>query len=90
MVRIVLSLAVAALIGVAVRPSAATAQAAIGNRANGLSYQPTQGQVASREKAAGVQPPSAPVDKRLETIDRTLLRKEGASTSSVPNVAARP
>ncbi len=61
----------------------------IGNRANGRDYQPTPGEVAPRERAAGVQP-SANQEKAtnqdLEKLDDSLLRQEGLSTKSVPKL----
>ncbi len=62
-----------------------------GNRANGLDYQPTPGEVIPREKAAGVQPPAAQqrsTDQVLERTDKKLLQDEGQSTKSVPNLTA--
>lgn len=62
----------------------------IGNRANGFDYQPTPSEVVPREKAAGVRPSrmsQEETNRDLEQIDRNLLREEGASTSSVPNLA---
>ncbi len=65
------------------------AQAATGNRANGLNYQPTPNEVVPREKAAGVQPPAAQRgsnSRTLENIDKNLLHDEGKSTKSVPKM----
>lgn len=62
----------------------------IGNRANGLSYQPTPGQVRPAERHAGVQPPQTreqTENRDLERIDRNALRSEGMSTKSVPDMA---
>jgi hypothetical protein len=59
----------------------------IGNRANGFSYQPTPGQVVTREVLAGVRPSKTKLeatDQILEGIDRSLLRDEGLSETSVP------
>jgi hypothetical protein len=64
----------------------------IGNRANGFSYQPTPGEVVSKEKAAGLRPSDSSqqaTDKDLDKIDRDLLKDEGMSTSSVPKLAPR-
>jgi hypothetical protein len=64
----------------------------IGNRANGLSYQPTPREVVSKEKAAGVRPSTASqqaTDQELADIDRRLLLEEGLSTSSVPRLTPR-
>lgn len=63
---------------------------AIGNRANGRDYQPTPSEVVPREKAAGLRPSDAQqqaTDQQLEKTDRQLLRSEGLSTKSVPNIA---
>lgn len=65
---------------------------AIGNRANGFSYQPTPGEVRPREVAAGVRPSSgrqAETDRALETMDRNLMRDEGMSLQSVPEFTPR-
>jgi hypothetical protein len=65
----------------------------IGNRANGLSYQPTPSEVLPREKAAGLLPSTTQRDatsQELERMDRDLLREEGLSTKSVPNLATAP
>ena len=67
----------------------ASAQIETGNRANGLDYQPTPNEVRPREKAEGIQPPVAQqkADGRmLERMDKNLLREEGQSTKSVPNL----
>jgi hypothetical protein len=65
----------------------------IGNRANGLNYQPTPSEVLPREKAAGLLPSAGQRDatsQELENMDRDLLREEGLSTKSVPNLASPP
>jgi hypothetical protein len=64
----------------------------IGNHANGFDYQPTPSEVIPREKAAGVRPSATSeenTNRELEELDRDLLRKEGLSTSSVPNMTPR-
>ena len=76
----------------AATPAAAqnSAPQANGNRANGLSYQPTPSQVVPREKAAGVQPPAAQQERAnrdLRQTDRKLLQEEGLSTKSVPKLS---
>ena len=61
-----------------------------GNRANGFDYQPKPSEVVPRERAADILPPAAQqkaTDRTLEQIDKNLLRDEGASTKSVPNMA---
>lgn len=61
----------------------------IGNRANGKDYQPTPSVVIPREKATGVLPPPSQekaTDQELERIDKTLLREQGMSTKSVPDL----
>lgn len=65
--------------------------AANGNRANGLNYQPTPGQVAPREKAAGVAPSRTQrqqTDQALWNRDARLLKSQGLSTKSVPGHGA--
>jgi hypothetical protein len=92
MSRFALSVIMAVLIESVVRPSSGLAQAAIGNRANGFSYQPTPEEVVPREKALGVRPSPAQqsaTDEELERIDRDLLRKEGVSPGSVPDIKPR-
>jgi len=89
MSRIIRSLAAVALTGAVALPAALAAPPAIGNRANGLDYQPTPSEIATLEKADSVQF-SAPSHPQLENIDRNLLREEGASTTSVPDVATHP
>lgn len=69
--------------------TASTPPAAIGNRANGLSYQPTPSEVVPRERAAGIQPNGdneAAKDRDLERIDKDALRSVGQSTESVPKM----
>ena len=59
----------------------------IGNRANGLSYQPMPGQTVPREVLAGVRPSKTRLqatNEILESIDRRLLHDEGLSDTSVP------
>jgi hypothetical protein len=61
--------------------------AAIGNRVNGNSYQPTPREVAPREKAAGVAPSSGQKRQNGQTLwnqDARLLKREGLGTKSVP------
>jgi hypothetical protein len=56
------------------QPAAPPAE--IGNRANGFDYQPTQGAVVAREKAAGITPDQQQEQKEnqtLEQLDRKLL-----------------
>lgn len=60
-----------------------------GNRANGRDYQPTPSEVVPREKAAGIGPSGAQKDANgqlLERMDKDLLREQGLSTKSVPNL----
>jgi hypothetical protein len=60
-----------------------------GNRANGFDYEPKPSEVVPRESAAGIVPPAAQqkaTDQTLEQMDKNLLRDEGASTKSVPNM----
>ena len=62
--------------------------AAIGNRANGLSYQPTPNEVEPREKAAGLAPEAAQqrrINDELWRLDAQALKREGLSAKSVPN-----
>ncbi|HTR18105.1 MAG TPA: hypothetical protein VMI52_13870 [Acetobacteraceae bacterium] len=62
--------------------SAASAQPRNGNEQNGFDYQPTQGEVGLRERAAGVAPSTEherTLDKEMEQINRDLLREEGLS-----------
>ena len=59
----------------------------IGNRANGLSYQPTPGQVGPREQAAGVAPRAQQQQRTnddLFRMDAQSLKSEGLSPNSVP------
>jgi hypothetical protein len=61
----------------------------IGNRANGLDYQPTPSEVIPREKAAGIEPSVArerAANEDLARIDKDLLLSEGISTESVPKL----
>jgi hypothetical protein len=61
----------------------------IGNRANGKSYQPTPAEVHPREKAVDIRPSQQQEqaeDKELHHLDKSLLRSEGLSTKSVPNM----
>ena len=67
----------------------ASPPSAIGNRANGLSYQPTPSEVAPRERAAGIQPNKdgeAAKNRDLEAIGKDALRGVGQSTESVPKM----
>jgi hypothetical protein len=60
-----------------------------GNRANGLNYQPTPGEVVPRERSAGVQAPPAKqqeTNQDLERMDKNLMRSEGLGTQSVPKM----
>jgi len=50
------------------QPAAPPAE--IGNRANGFDYQPTQGAVQAREKAAGI----TPDQQQQQQEDQTLLQ----------------
>lgn len=71
-------------------PGGSSVPREIGNRANGFDYQPTPGEVGPREKSAGVQLPAAQrnaTDQELEQMDKNLLREQGLSTKSVPNMA---
>ena len=80
-------------IGVAMLPKVGVAQTATGNRANGFNYQPTPAEVDQREKKVGVRQSAAQqlaTDRDLEDIDRMLLRNEGMSTKSVPDIQPRP
>jgi hypothetical protein len=64
-----------------------TVPAAIGNRANGRSYQPSQGMVGLREHAAGIAPSEQQqraTNDELFKLDKKSLQKEGQSTTSVP------
>ena len=64
---------------------AGTPPAEIGNRSNGLSYQPTPNEVDGREAAKGIRPPAAEqraTDRRLEKTDKQLLREEGLESDS--------
>jgi hypothetical protein len=64
-----------------------TVPAEIGNRANGLSYQPSAGSVGLREHAAGVAQSGQArraTDDALWKLDKQSLQKEGQSTASVP------
>ncbi len=61
----------------------------IGNRANGRSYQPTPAEVEPREKAADIRPSAQQEhadDRELQHLDKKLLRSEGLSTKSVPEI----
>jgi hypothetical protein len=81
--------ALTALLGLACTPITAKAQPYTGNHANGNVYQPTPTQVLPLERRDGVAatPSQATENGRtLETIDRDLLRSDGVSTSSVPNM----
>jgi hypothetical protein len=65
---------------------------AIGNRANGFSYQPTPREVDPREASLGLRPSrehQASMDQALENLDRSLMRDEGLSTASVPRFTSR-
>ena len=86
------ALMIAAMATVGLAPVAmaqGSVPAEIGNRANGLNYQPTPGEVGPREKAAGLLPPTSQqraTNQELEQLDRDLLRDEGLSTKSVPDL----
>ena len=61
--------------------------AAIGNRANGLSYQPTLGGVTAREQSAGVRPSPSQLsseDKELDRINRQLLGPKATPPVAAP------
>lgn len=74
----------------AAAPHLAHAQARIANHANGLAYQPTQGEVSQAEQAAGVAPAHPRrLDEEIDDLDRQLLQSEGAPTNSVPPVPAQ-
>ncbi len=90
MVRIS-ALVLAMLLATASAATSADAQPQTGNRANGRDYQPSQGEVLPREKAAGVAPDSQQQqesDRALEQVDKNLLKSEGKSTASVPPIAS--
>ncbi len=66
---------------------------AIGNRANGYSYQPRPSEVDPREVTAGIRPSAAArkaTDHVLADLDTELLRDEGKSVSSVPRFDRLP
>jgi hypothetical protein len=89
MSRIIITIAMAASIGGAVVPCTGMAQPETGNRANGYDYQPTPGEVLPLERRDGVAATpeqGASHGRTLEKIDRELLRNNGLSTSSVPNM----
>ena len=68
---------------------AASPPRAIGNQANGLSYQPTPSEVAPRERAAGIQQnkdDEAAKNRDLEAIGKDALRGVGQNTESVPKM----
>jgi hypothetical protein len=80
---------VIALLGLACTPITAKAQPYTGNHENGNVYQPTPTQVLPLERREGVaatQSQATESGRTLETIDRDLLRSDGVSTSSVPNM----
>jgi hypothetical protein len=92
-VAIVIAIATICLTGAASAQSSneSSVPRVIGNRANGFSYQPTPSEVVPREEAEGLRPSrmsQEQVNRELEKIDRDLLREEGASTSSVPNLSS--
>jgi hypothetical protein len=61
----------------------------IANIANGFDYQPTPSEVAPREREAGIEPSAdqqRAIDQELGNMDADLLRSEGLSTRSVPNM----
>ncbi len=92
MTRLVLCATAAVLVAAFAFTPGSFAQPSTGNRANGFNYQPTPGEVDSREKAIGTRPSASSqraTDKTLEDIDRDLLRKEGLSTHSVPSAKPR-
>lgn len=88
--RTLAAIAVFALTGTALAqtpPGNNQPPASIGNRANGLDYQPTPNEIVPREKAAGVLPPAAQeraIDQELRQLDYQALKSEGMSTQSVP------
>jgi hypothetical protein len=80
---------VVCVIGAAMAPiaNAESIPCEIGNRANGLSYQPTSREVDAREASMGVRlsrQHQASMDQTLEDLDRSLMRNERLSTASVP------
>ncbi len=61
--------------------------AEIGNRANGLSYQPTLGGTEAREQSAGVLPSGRQLsteDQELDRINRQLLGPKAAPPVQTP------
>ncbi len=59
----------------------------IANHANGLSYQPTLGEVATREQSAGVKPSGAQLsreDRELDQINRQLLGDKATPPMQAP------
>jgi hypothetical protein len=87
--RLIIAIIAFALAGSAVAQTGDnTPPARIGNRANGLSYQPTPGQVAPREQAAGIAPTAEQqkqTNNELFRMDAQSLKAEGLSTNSVPS-----
>ena len=80
---------VVCVIGAAMAPGANAERipCEIGNRANGLSYQPTPREVNLREASLGLRlskEREASIDRTLGDLDRSLMRNEGLSTESVP------
>jgi hypothetical protein len=70
--------------------SVSMAQPRNGNVQNGLNYQPTQGEVGERERAAGVAPSTErerALDAEMEEINRQLLRNEGVMPNNTPQGA---
>ncbi|HEX3574847.1 MAG TPA: hypothetical protein VHU42_09625 [Rhodopila sp.] len=71
-------------------PTGGSVPAEIGNRANGLDYQPTQSEVVPREKASGIEPPISrerAANADLIRMDKDLLLSEGIGTDSVPKLS---
>jgi hypothetical protein len=65
---------------------------AIGNRANGFSYQPTPREVDQREASLGLRASrehQTSTDQVLEDLDRSLMRSEGLSAGNVPRFTSR-
>ncbi len=61
--------------------------AEIGNRANGLSYQPTLGGIEAREQSAGVRPSGRQLsteDQALDSINRQLLGPKATPPVQAP------
>jgi hypothetical protein len=82
----------AAVLQAVILPRGENPSPSIGNRANHFSYQPTPGEVDGRERAMGIRPTytqQRETDRKLEQLDRDLLRAEGSSTKTVPDMPSR-